>query len=167
MAKTVMSNNINKVKRRHWYQLHMSIIAIHILLVSFPQHIPAYASFRCPSSKCFCKILHNSSADIRCGSSVHSAAPHSVKWRQLAGVSNFGVSAFKRAILFFTSLSIDSDISSLNPEVWKKSMHLSGLSLASKTLEPRSSFWGQVGHLPTMWCHQSGSGNIFFAWSSD
>ncbi len=97
-----------------------------------------------------------------------SLTSHSLRWQQHAGVSQFGVSAFKRAISFFTSLSIDSDISSLNPEVWEKSMHLSGLSLATKKLKPGSSFWGQVGHLLMIWCYQSGSGNIFcLIFSSD
>lgn len=74
-------------------------------------------------------------------------------------MQQFGVSAFKRAISFFPCLSIDSNMSSLNPEVWK-SRHLSGLSLA-KTLKPGSGFWGQVGYLLLMWSYQSCCGDIF------
>lgn len=111
----------------------------------------------------FCETSHNSSADICCSFSHLSQLEMATTCRSF---KVWGVAAFKRAISFFTSLSIDSDISSLNPEVWEKSVHLSGLSLATKTLRPGSSFWGQAVHLLMIWCYQSGSGNISFAWSS-
>lgn len=73
---------------------------------------------------------------------------HSLKWQQHTGILKFGVPAVKRAISFFRRLSIYSTISSLKP--WgkkKKTMHLSGLSPATKNQKHGSSFGAEVGHL--------------------